>query len=121
MTHICKICDRLFEDIPEGAVLLGGSRGTKVWRFKNGDVHILKIVRKKKTPGPKVIVLPPPAPPPPPDNALLEEVLKVVAELPAEPEPKPIPPPEPIPEPNFEPEPGSSSMALAFKRIKEKS
>jgi len=45
----CKICGRVFDDIPETAEILAGlSRSRKMVRLENGEVHDLVVVRKRK-------------------------------------------------------------------------
>jgi hypothetical protein len=50
MSFVCKICDAVYPTIPEGAQFLQGAYGVSIYRFANGDIHILRVVRAKKVP-----------------------------------------------------------------------
>ena len=125
MTWKCTTCDRVFDSIPEDAVLLTRGKFNRVivYRFANGVVHGVRKIkpvnaehlhrRWHKTA--KVVDCGFCFPPEPPkeDTELLQEVLEVLTELPqsAEPEVAPEIDSDEIQQP-------VTTMAAAFRNFK---
>ena len=124
MSWKCATCDRVFEIIPEDAVLLNrpGRSQHRVYRFMDGTIHSVRKVISAESihhrwhdrfPKPDCeFCFPPPGPEPPVEQVeLLQEVVQVLDEL-----------PEPQPELEIEPvetevEEPTTSMAAAFHRL----
>ncbi len=121
MSWRCATCDKLFETIPENAVLLTNGAFSRVTVYKiDGEVHSLRRVMSMaqkhkiwhgKFPRPDCVYCnPPPKPEPPVEQVLLQEVVAALAELPE-------PQPEIIAEPEIESEEPMTAIAAAFRRI----
>jgi hypothetical protein len=53
----CTICGKKFDEIPKDAEQLtnpGRGQGSAIYRFTDGSIHALRIVRKKKALAPTV-------------------------------------------------------------------
>jgi hypothetical protein len=122
MSWKCVTCDRVFDTIPEDAVLVGRATRSQVTVYKiAGEVHSLRAIkpmseashhhwhRNKPKIGCKFCFPPskPPEPQPPVQAELLEEVVAALESLPA-----------PQPEPEIEDEDVESltPMQMAFRR-----
>jgi hypothetical protein len=89
--YFCRLCDRTFETIPDGAIQIGRAHGFRhqyqMFLFADRSVHDLKRLN----------------PPPKPDNELLAATIQALLELPTPPQPE-----------------SETAMSVAFKLFSSK-
>jgi hypothetical protein len=96
MSYRCRLCDRVFDSIPEGSIQIGGDRRVYVlYRFPDKTVHDIRLSAKIQAR---------------PD---CKEEMKVKQALPEPPTPEPESP-TPAPEPQEEP-----VQQLSFKSFEQ--